>query len=134
MPLTYAQRVVKRIANKTEMDEKTISERFIKRQQECNTAVSSFLAIPHILIDGKSCNFMLIIRCKEGVRFSENEPDVKAIFFLCGTKDRRVLHLKTIASLATLVGQPGFQENWLKKENPTELKNLMLLRKRKRYF
>lgn len=94
MPLTYAQRVVKRIANKTEMDEKTISERFIKRQQECNTAVSSFLAIPHILIDGKSCNFMLIVRCKEGVRFSENELAVKAIFFLCGAKDRRVLHLK----------------------------------------
>jgi basic amino acid/polyamine antiporter, APA family len=126
--------VAKKIANKTEMDVKTIIERFKKRQQECNTAISSFLAIPHILIDGKSCNFMLVIRCKDGVRFSENEPDVKAIFFLCGTKDRRVLHLKTIASLATLVGQSGFQEKWLNKENPIELKNLMMLSKRKRFL
>ena len=136
-PLDYEHllyMVVKKIANKTEMDEKTIIERFIKRQQECNAAISSFLAIPHILIDGKSCNFMFIVRCKNGVRFSENESDVKAIFFLCGTKDRRALHLKTIASLATLVGQSGFQGNWLNKEKPIELKNLMMLSKRKRFL
>ena len=136
-PLDYQQlllMIVKDITRKTKMDEKVVIERFTKRQQECNTAVSPFLAIPHIVLDGENCTFIHIVRCKDGIRFTKNEPEVKAVFFLCGTKDKRVLHLKTIASLATLVSQPGFQENWLDKKRPVELKNLMILNKRKRFI
>ena len=76
---------------------------FRKRQESSNTAVSGFLAIPHIVLDGESRMFMHIFRAKDGVSFTEQENSVKAVFFLGGTKDRKPLHLKTIAAIASLI-------------------------------
>ena len=126
--------VAQNISDEIEMSAKEIISRLVKRQEECNTAVSEFLAIPHMVIDGENKMFLTIIRCKEGVKFSEKEKDVKAVFLLGGTKENRILHLKTIASIATLVGQKGFQESWLNADNMIELKNLMILNSRKRFY
>ncbi len=125
--------VVKNIANEIDMTEEEIISRFLKRQEESNTAVSDFLAIPHIVIDGENKMFLTIVRSKEGIKFTENENEVKAIFLLGGTKEKKVLHLKTIAALATLVGQTDFQLHWLNADNIIELKNLMILSGRKRF-
>ena len=117
-----------------DMTEEDIISRFLKRQEESNTAISDFLAIPHILIDGENKMFLTIIRCKEGIKFTENEDSVKAIFLLGGTGDRRILHLKTIASIATLVGHKEFPDQWLSIDSLLELKNFMILNSRKRFF
>ncbi|MDC7223622.1 MAG: PTS sugar transporter subunit IIA, partial [Spirochaetales bacterium] len=77
--------------------------------------------------------FLTIVRCAEGIYFTEKEPAVKAVFLLGGTADNRLLHLKTLASIATLVGLEGFEKEWLSARNGTELKNLMLLNRRKRF-
>ena len=116
------------------MNEEEIIARFLHRQEQSNTAVSDFLAIPHIIIDGEDKIFLTIIRCKDGVKFTNEEDQVKAIFLLGGTKDKRVLHLKTIASIATLVQHKDFQENWERSESTVELKNLMILNSRKTVF
>ena len=125
--------VVKNISKEIEMTEKKIISRFLKRQEESNTAISNFLAIPHIVIDGKNKMFLTIVRSKEGIKFTESENKIKAIFLLGGTKEKRLLHLKTLASIATLVGQKDFQKNWLNADNIIELKNLMILSNRKRF-
>ena len=126
--------VVKDISDEIDMAEEEIISRFLKRQDECNSAVSDFLAIPHIIIEDKNKIFLTIVRCKEGIKFSENENEVKAVFLFGGTKEKRILHLKTIASIATLVGHKDFQEKWLSIDNITELKNFMILSSRKRFF
>jgi basic amino acid/polyamine antiporter, APA family len=77
--------------------------------------------------------FLAIVRSKKGVKFTDNENSVKAIFVLGGTRDKRVLHLKTIASIATLIGSPDFQQNWQNTNDKIELKNLMILNSRKRF-
>jgi mannitol/fructose-specific phosphotransferase system IIA component (Ntr-type) len=77
--------------------------------------------------------FLAVVRAAKGIKFTEKENDVKAVFLLGGTKDKRVLHLKTLASIATLVGQKDFQEQWLQAAGASELKNLMLLNRRKRF-
>lgn len=136
-PLSFEmllKRVAKGISEKTEMREEEIISRFLKRQEECNSAISDFLAIPHIIIDGKDKIFLTIIRCKDGVQFTENEKKVHAVFLFGGTQDRRILHLKTIASIATLVQNRDFHNKWLAAENIVELKNLMILSNRKRFF
>jgi basic amino acid/polyamine antiporter, APA family len=124
----------KTISDEIDMSEKGIVSRFLKRQEECNAAISDFLAIPHIIIDGEDKIFLTIIRSKTGIKFTEKESRVKAVFLLGGTKDKRVLHLKTIASIASLVGKKGFQASWLSAESIIELRNVMLLSSRKRYY
>jgi basic amino acid/polyamine antiporter, APA family len=126
--------VAKDIARISGMDEKTVIQLNMERQTESNTAVSNFLAIPHIVINEGARSFAYIVRCNEGVNFTADEPRVHAIFFFGGTKQTRTLHLKTIAALSTTVSQPDFQEKWLNCRNPVEIRNLMMLAKRKRFF
>jgi mannitol/fructose-specific phosphotransferase system IIA component (Ntr-type) len=121
------------IATETGMSAEEVISRFRQRNAEISTVVSDFLALPHIIVDGEDHLFLWIIRAREGVWFSDQEDDVKAVFLIGGTSDRRVLHLRTIASIATLVSQQGFQEEWLSVEGTTELKNLMMLSGRIRF-
>ena len=135
-PLNYKgliKKVAKDIAQNISMEEDEIISRFLKRQKESSTAISDFLAIPHIIIEGKNELFLTIIRSKKGIRFSDKEDRIKAIFLLGGTQEKRILHLTTIAAIASLVGTKDFQEKWLSIDDFTELKNLMILNERKRY-
>ncbi len=136
-PLDFAdliKKVAGDIAQNISMDEDEITSRFIKRQEESSTAISDFLAIPHIIIEGENELFLTIIRSKKGIRFSDKEDRIKAIFLLGGTQEKRILHLKTIAAIASLVGTNDFQEKWLTIDDFIELKNLMILNERKRFF
>lgn len=126
-------RVADKISEEIDMNKEEIISRFIERQTQSNTAVSPFLAIPHIVIDGKDRMFLTIVRCKEGVKFTEEESHVKAVFLLGGTKEQRTLHLKAIASIATLVEKKNFPEIWENTKSTSELKNLMIMSGRKRF-
>ena len=130
---TLLNRIAKQISKIIDIPEQKIISQFLERQKESNTAVSDFLAIPHIVIDGSNKMFLTIVRAKEGIKFTEKENDVKAVFLLMGTKEKRILHLKALASIASLIGQKNFQNNWLKISDTIELKNLMLLSNRKRF-
>ncbi len=125
--------VTKDIANEINMAEGKLTSLFMERQKESNTAVSNFLAIPHVIIDGDNKMFLTIIRCKKGIRFTKEENTVKAIFLLGGTKEKRLLHLKALASIATLVGQKDFKEKWQSADSIIDLKNIMILSSRKRF-
>jgi len=128
------QRLKEPLGKLSGLDPEEAVKAFMDRQELSNTAISDFLALPHIVLEDDCPSFMYIIRCREGVSFSDTEPEVKAVFFLGGSKGKRVLHLKTIAALATLVGEPGFQELWMDTEKPRDIKDKMLLSKRRRYF
>ena len=74
------------IAGETGMKEEEVISRYRKRQVESNMAVSDFLAIPHILIDGENRMFLRIIRCREGVDFGKGKEKVKACLSFRGYK------------------------------------------------
>ncbi|MCG8573112.1 MAG: amino acid permease [Spirochaetes bacterium] len=131
---TMLKHVVKDIAGEIDMEEQEVMKRFIKRQEESNTALSDFLAIPHIIIDGSEKMFMTIVRCNDGIRFTEEEDKIKAVFLLGGTPEKRLLHLKCLASIATLIGEKDFKKKWKNAASPVELKNLMALSSRKRFI
>ncbi len=126
------QKVADYFSKQTNIDKNTLIEKFMKRQKEYGTVVSDFLAIPHIIIEGKNQMLLTIVRNKKGFIFSDKDNSVKAVFILIGTKDKRLLHLKALASIANLVSQKNFQTDWLNAKNTVELKNLMILNNRKR--
>ncbi len=104
------------------------------RQEDCNTAISRFVALPHIIIDRSNLFFLMLVRCKKGIRFTAKESSVKAVFVFVGTKEDRAFHLKTLASIATLVQEKDFEKNWLNAENIHYLRDMVLLTKRARFF
>jgi hypothetical protein len=76
--------IARDIGRGIDMKKEEVLSRFIKRQEESNTAISDTLAIPHIVIEGENKIFLMIIRCKEGIQFTEQEKKVKIIFLLAG--------------------------------------------------
>jgi mannitol/fructose-specific phosphotransferase system IIA component (Ntr-type) len=104
------------------------------RQQDSNTAITPFVAIPHIIIEDNPNFLLMLIRCKQGVNFTDKESAVKAIFVFIGTEEDSAFHLRTLAAIATLIQQEDFEENWLNAENAYYLKDMVLLSKRMRFF
>ena len=122
------------ISKKIEIDKEEIFTLLKTRQEDCNTAISPFIAIPHIIIEGSDHFFLILIRCKEGIKFTSKEDSVKAVFAFIGTKENRAFHLKTLASIATLVQKDDFEEKWLSAEDTHYLRDMVLLSKRKRFI
>ena len=122
------------ISKKIEIDKEEIFTLLKTRQEDCNTAISPFIAIPHIIIEGSDHFFLMLIRCKEGIKFTSKEDSVKAVFTFVGTKEDRAFHLKTLASIATLVQKENFEENWLNAADTHYLRDMVLLSKRVRFL
>ena len=125
--------ISKNISDAIEMKEEEVFTLLQKRQADCNTAISPFIAIPHIIIEGSGHFFLMLIRCKEGIKFTPEEDSVKAIFVFVGTKEDRAFHLKTLAAISTLVQPDDFEEKWLNAENTHYLRDMVLLSERMRF-
>ncbi len=124
----YAEDISKEI----KLDVHTIKDLYNKRQKDSNTAISEFVAIPHIVTPEVNKMFFFIIRAKKGIKFTNKEKKVKAIFLFGGPQNKRDIHLKILASLATIVSDKNFETKWLNAQNETEIKDLFLFSKRKR--
>ncbi len=134
-PVPFARvagKISRKIADRYGLDADRVYGEFIRRQKETNTAISEFLAIPHIVIEGEDRMFLYVVRSRGGIHFTAAQPAVRAAFFLGGTGEKRLLHLKALAAIAILAEEPGFEERWLSSATPMELRNALLTSERKR--
>ena len=102
------------------------------REKESSTVLNSYLAIPHIVIEGENTFDILLARCREGITFSETAPKVHAVFVLVGTRDERNFHLHVLAAIAQIIHGPDFEKRWMAARNKEALRDVILLGKRKR--
>ncbi len=115
------------------MNSEKIYKLLKKRENESSTAISSFVSIPHIILEETEILHMMIVRCRDGVSFSETEKYVKAIFLIVGNEGERVLHLRLLASIATLVQEKDFKLKWNDAKDINHLRDMILLSSRKRF-
>lgn len=124
--------IAENISEKLNMPHHTIYDLLIAREAESSTALTSFLAIPHIIIEGEKTFEMLIIRSKKGIEMSEEDKNIKAVFVLLGTKDERNFHLRVISAIAQIVSDPEFEKKWIVAKTTNNLRDIVLLGKRVR--
>ena len=103
------------------------------REKDSSTVLTPGLAIPHIVVAGKGRFEIMLARCREGVEFSESSPNIRAIFVLAGSRDERNFHLRALAGVAQIVQDPHFEERWVKARGREDLRDLILLGKRRRH-
>ena len=120
------------LSKRTELEEDILYKLLWERERESSTAITSNLAIPHIVIPGKGKFDILLARCKEGIIFDRDMPPVNTVFLLLGTREERNFHLKALASIAQIVQDPEFEKSWLEAKTIDELRDSVLLGKRKR--
>ncbi len=103
-----------------------------EREVESSTAISGFVAVPHIIIEGHNRFAVMLVRARKGIRFSDRHPSVKAVFVLIGTRDMRNLHLRALAAIAQVVQAPQFEQRWLAAKDAADLRDIVVLSERKR--
>ncbi len=128
----FFQKASARLANETGMEKNALLILLQAREMETSTAISPFLAIPHLIVEGHNKFNILLVRCKEGIKFSEENESIKAVFILLETKDERNFHLKSLFAIAQIVQNEEFEERWLAARNERALADILLLGVRKR--
>ena len=120
------------LSGRINLDAAEVLNLLLEREKQSSTAISSTLAIPHIVIEGNNAFDILIVRCKNGIDFSEVRADIKAVFVIIGSKDQRNFHLQSLAAIAQITQEPDFEKKWMSAKNVKNLRDIVLLGKRKR--
>ncbi len=128
----FFHRAAESLSPRLDVDPDIIYNLFIEREKESTTVVKPGLAIPHIVIQGQKIFDILLIRCRDGVTFSELHEPVKTAFVLIGSSDERNYHLRALMHIAHIVSEEDFEQRWFKAKNPEQLRDILLLSKRKR--
>ncbi|MFC1887176.1 amino acid permease [Candidatus Cloacimonadota bacterium] len=126
------ENIAEYFTDKIDLSKAEIKKLLAEREEEGSTAINPFVAIPHIIIEGKDHFYLLIIRCKEGLKFSEDAKSIKAVFVLLGSYDTRHLHLKALAAIAQIVSNKDFEKKWVEADSLDQLKDMLLLSPRMR--
>jgi len=104
----------------------------LAREKESTTEIRPGLAIPHITIEGEHKFELVIARCTAGINFTEALPPVYALFILVGSRDERNFHLRALSAIAQIAQDMNFDKDWLRAKNIEELRDIVLLAKRRR--
>ena len=133
MPLEDFFKLAAKILSKRVGIQESVFFRLIcDREKETSTAITPDIAMPHIIIDGEQLFDILLVRCKEGIKFSDDAPNIHTVFVLVGTRDERNFHLRALAAIAQIVQNPSFEKKWMSAKNEKALKDVVLLGKRMR--
>lgn len=120
------------LSKRTGMDSQKLFEMLQQREAASSTVVEPGLAIPHVIIPGEKVFEMVIIRCKEGIRFEGHEEPVRTVFVLAGSADERNFHLRALMAIANVVQERGFRQRWMQAADVEHLRDILLLSGRKR--
>lgn len=104
-----------------------------EREDDTSTAISPLVAIPHLIAEGEDIFKIFIAKCSKGVKFSDENDSVKAVFVIIGTRDQRNRHLKALAAIAQVIQDRQFEERWDNANDAIHIRDLILLCKRKRF-
>ena len=124
--------VAEALAPRLETDVDGLYEQFLQREGQSSTVVLPGVAIPHVMIDGSGVFDLLLVRCREGVVFSELHPPVTMAFVLIGSADERNYHLRALMNIAHVVEEPGFRDRWEAAGGVEMLRDIVFLAKRRR--
>ncbi len=128
----FFDRAAEHLADRVGMDAAHLASVLKKRESQSSTALSEFLAVPHVVVKGKGVFEILMARVRNGVRFSDEGPEVKTVFVLAGSMDERNFYLASLAAIAQISANAGFLPRWLKAKGPQALRDIVHLADRTR--
>lgn len=124
--------VAQKMAPQLGCSAKELDEKLLIRESESSTVLNSFVAIPHLTIEGVSQFRMMLVKCAGGVEFSPDAQEIGAVIFLFCSPDRRNFYLRALAAVAQTIQGRSFESRWRRAKTPTQVQDVFLLGKRRR--
>lgn len=106
--------------------------RLHEREELGSTVVRPGLAIPHVVVEGNNLLDIMLVRCENGIHFSDEDPPAHAVFVLVGSHDERNSHLRALMAIAEIAQDEEFDEKWLGAKDEEELRSFIRNVKRHR--
>jgi len=106
---------------------------FMDRERQSSTEIRPGLSIPHVVVEGEGIFEIALVRCLEGISFSDLHEPVTTAFVLAGSADERNFHLKALVAVAHIVSEEDFQERWRETDGPEQLRDVVMLSRRHRH-
>lgn len=126
--------IASEVSSSVGLSKEEVQKKLYEREEESSTAITSFTAIPHLILEGEGIFDLVLVRAQKGIVFSETSDAVKSIFVLYGSKDERLFHLQALASIAQTILNPEFETRWMKAKSDEALRDVILLSERRRIF
>ncbi|MFP4417576.1 MAG: chromate transporter [Chitinispirillaceae bacterium] len=123
----FMRLVADRLAQRVGMPAKELVTALHRREIKSSTVLNGWLAVPHIVVGGEKSFEILIARSREGIRFSDEAPQVRAIFVLLGSVDERTFYLNTLAFIAGIAGNDQFRGQWMSAKDEGQIRDALLL-------
>ena len=120
------------LAERLDMNEYVLFEKFLHREAEGATIVQPGFAIPHIILEGEKKFDILLVRALDGIDFERAPDPVKTMFVLAGTRDERNYHLQALMAIAQIAQGKNFEQRWFAARDTEAIRNLILLATRRR--
>ncbi|MGM0441013.1 MAG: amino acid permease [Elusimicrobiota bacterium] len=118
-----------KLSERIDQPAEQLYQNFLKREKDTSTVINSFLAIPHIVIEGENIFEIVVARSRKGIEFKteNNTVSVKAAFILVGSTDERNFHLKTLSAISQLVQNEDFKNRWMQEGDKSNIRDIILL-------
>jgi mannitol/fructose-specific phosphotransferase system IIA component (Ntr-type) len=128
----FFDRAAGALSDRVGMKKEKLASALKEREAQSSTAINKRLAVPHVVVEGEDIFEILMARARPGVAFSEEAPEVQAIFVLVGSLDERNFYLSSLAAIAQIGGQSEFIKRWKNAKGQQGLKDVVLLSERTR--
>lgn len=98
-------------------DSENIKTALIEREKSMSTGIGNGVAIPHCSSSKVSNIITVMALTTKGLNFDaiDNEP-VKIVILLIVPKDKLTQHIKTLANIAKMMGDPSLREKILEQK------------------
>ena len=106
-------RAAEALSPRVNVEAPKLRELLQQREARSSTVVQPGVAVAHVTVDGEKVFEVLIVRCRDGATFPQQDEPVRGAFVVVGTADQRSRHLKTLMAIAHVVREHDFVERWL---------------------
>lgn len=129
------KKVSKKLAERVEITSEKLYSLFLEDYREGIIPVGNACAIKHVRVEENIDTEVALIRIKDGLPFGKvnlesNQKDLDenlhSLIYLMSSSERSGQHLRILAHLAEMIDVIDFKERWLKAEDETELREILL--------
>ena len=135
---TIIKRASEMLASRFDIRQEVLFEQFCESQDRGTIPIGNGAAVNHIRLDKDCSSQMVLVRIPEKLTVSTEGFEIldtsktgdteklRAIFFLVSSAENSGQHLRILAQLAEMIDSRHFLERWIKAENETELRQILL--------
>jgi len=121
-----------RLARRVGIEPERLQQLLTEREKEVSTVLSPTLAVPHVVVDETDSFEILLARCRQGIFFSHDAPEIHTVFVIVGNRNQRNFYLRVLSAIAQIVQNSDFEPKWMAARNDQALRDIVLLSQRKR--